>query len=142
MKYCQKCGREIFDEAIVCPGCGCAVGNGEIKTEKQTSTFKKNNMQWIIIVSILFLVFAGVAILLLTSDGFVRASDQYRYLHSDYGQLGKRISASGAIEWQQKVDDVKDTLTSYYVGIGVCGVLALTALVGDILLFFNRKKVK
>ena len=27
MKYCSKCGKEIVDEAIVCPGCGCAVGS-------------------------------------------------------------------------------------------------------------------
>ncbi len=25
MKYCQHCGKEIRDEAVVCPGCGCAV---------------------------------------------------------------------------------------------------------------------
>ena len=25
MKFCQHCGKEIMDEAVVCPGCGCAV---------------------------------------------------------------------------------------------------------------------
>ena len=25
MKYCQKCGKEIVDEAVVCPNCGCSV---------------------------------------------------------------------------------------------------------------------
>lgn len=25
MKYCEKCGKELLDEAVVCPGCGCAV---------------------------------------------------------------------------------------------------------------------
>ena len=25
MKFCQKCGKEIFDDAVVCPGCGCSV---------------------------------------------------------------------------------------------------------------------
>lgn len=25
MKFCQHCGKELFDEAVVCPGCGCAV---------------------------------------------------------------------------------------------------------------------
>ena len=23
MKYCVKCGKELFDEAVICPGCGC-----------------------------------------------------------------------------------------------------------------------
>ncbi len=23
MKYCAKCGKELFDEAVICPGCGC-----------------------------------------------------------------------------------------------------------------------
>ncbi|MBR5569766.1 MAG: zinc ribbon domain-containing protein [Oscillospiraceae bacterium] len=25
MKYCQYCGKELLNEAIFCPGCGCAV---------------------------------------------------------------------------------------------------------------------
>ena len=24
MKYCTHCGKEIMDEAVICPGCGCA----------------------------------------------------------------------------------------------------------------------
>lgn len=24
MKYCSKCGKELMDEAVVCPHCGCA----------------------------------------------------------------------------------------------------------------------
>ena len=24
MKFCSKCGKELHDEAIICPGCGCA----------------------------------------------------------------------------------------------------------------------
>ena len=27
MKFCSKCGKEIVDEAVVCPSCGCAVAN-------------------------------------------------------------------------------------------------------------------
>ena len=27
MKYCTKCGKELMDEAVVCPSCGCAQGN-------------------------------------------------------------------------------------------------------------------
>lgn len=25
MRFCEKCGKEIMDEAVICPGCGCAV---------------------------------------------------------------------------------------------------------------------
>ncbi len=25
--FCSKCGKEILDDAIICPGCGCATGN-------------------------------------------------------------------------------------------------------------------
>ena len=25
MKVCSKCGKELVDEAVVCPACGCAV---------------------------------------------------------------------------------------------------------------------
>lgn len=25
MKFCSHCGKEIMDEAVICPGCGCAV---------------------------------------------------------------------------------------------------------------------
>ncbi len=25
MKYCAKCGKEIMDDAVICPGCGCAI---------------------------------------------------------------------------------------------------------------------
>lgn len=31
MKYCQKCGKEIMDETVICPGCGC-----KVEGEKQT----------------------------------------------------------------------------------------------------------
>ena len=26
MKYCDKCGSELFDDAVICPKCGCATG--------------------------------------------------------------------------------------------------------------------
>ncbi len=35
MKNCQKCGKEIKDEAVVCPECGC-----EVKQSEQTVTDK------------------------------------------------------------------------------------------------------
>ena len=28
MKYCIHCGKEVLDDAIICPGCGCSVQYG------------------------------------------------------------------------------------------------------------------
>lgn len=27
MKYCTKCGNQLLDEAVICPGCGCPAGS-------------------------------------------------------------------------------------------------------------------
>ena len=35
MKFCSKCGKEILDEAVVCPGCGCAVVNAPQPAQAQ-----------------------------------------------------------------------------------------------------------
>lgn len=29
MKYCSHCGKELLDEAVVCPGCGCKAPSKE-----------------------------------------------------------------------------------------------------------------
>ncbi|MBE6732551.1 MAG: zinc ribbon domain-containing protein [Ruminococcaceae bacterium] len=33
MKYCQKCGKELVDEAVICIGCGCAVAKDTISNQ-------------------------------------------------------------------------------------------------------------
>ncbi len=39
MKYCTKCGKELFDEAVICPGCGCAQDNAPATSEKDSKSF-------------------------------------------------------------------------------------------------------
>ena len=39
MKYCFKCGKELVDEAVVCPGCGCAQNNVPAKNQNDSSSF-------------------------------------------------------------------------------------------------------
>lgn len=34
MKYCQKCGKELNDAAVICPGCGCPVNGRTEISEK------------------------------------------------------------------------------------------------------------
>lgn len=36
MKFCAKCGKELFDEAVFCPSCGCPCGSSNIyQTQKK-----------------------------------------------------------------------------------------------------------
>ena len=35
MKYCTYCGKEIMDEAVICPGCGCATSNFKQQTVEE-----------------------------------------------------------------------------------------------------------
>lgn len=37
MKYCTHCGKELFDEAVICVGCGCAVSGYSPKTANNIS---------------------------------------------------------------------------------------------------------
>ncbi len=37
MKYCEKCGNELFDEAVICPKCGCAVRNEKLQKAGELS---------------------------------------------------------------------------------------------------------
>ena len=34
MKYCSHCGKEIMDEAVMCPHCGCAVESNPAVNDK------------------------------------------------------------------------------------------------------------
>ena len=54
MKYCSKCGKEIMDKAVICPGCGCAQennvpGNSVPQIKEALSDIQKevwNNSGW------------------------------------------------------------------------------------------------
>ncbi len=39
MKFCTHCGKEVLDDAIICPACGCSVQyEGKQKTTQATAT--------------------------------------------------------------------------------------------------------
>ena len=39
MKYCSKCGKELMDEAVVCPGCGCAQSGNAVQNQQDSDNF-------------------------------------------------------------------------------------------------------
>lgn len=58
MKYCEKCGNELFDEAVMCPKCGCAAGKSEV--DKQQDEHAKSQIKGAIC------ILAGIAIIIIT----------------------------------------------------------------------------
>lgn len=142
MKYCIRCGKELFDEAVLCVGCGCLIKGRMIEDKKKTSTFVRNKKQWVIVFAIIFVIFTSVTVMLLTSNDFIRTNDYYRYLHSDAGQFGNTLREKYEMQWQKRVEITRDKLIPYYAGIGVCGVVSLTSLVCDIVLLSIKNKDK
>lgn len=50
MRYCEKCGNEIMDEAVVCVHCGCPVYSEQSKaTPKKTVKFRPRHIIFIVI---------------------------------------------------------------------------------------------
>ena len=39
--FCQKCGKEINDEAVICVHCGCAVSGKKVVEKTDSSTSNK-----------------------------------------------------------------------------------------------------
>ena len=141
MKYCSKCGKELLDEAVVCPGCGCSMDN-KSNLQNSVSTFKRNRKQWIIAFSVLFVVFALITTMILTSDGFDDAIDMYQYRTSSFGTLGVNLGSESLQEWEREVKNEKTKIIWYCVASGVCGIFAVTFLTGDIILIVLKKKEK
>ena len=55
--YCTTCGKEVLDEAVICPGCGCILKK-EDKKKEVTSSENNKKEKTAIILGILGIVFA------------------------------------------------------------------------------------
>ena len=66
MKFCQKCGKEIMDEAVVCPGCGCAIKNDVAPTKIAVPKSAKS-AQIFGILSVLLLAPFGIPAIILAN---------------------------------------------------------------------------
>lgn len=66
MKYCSKCGKEIMDEAVICPNCGCATTTdaGKGKTEVPKSAKSASVLG---ILSLLLLAPLGIPAIILAN---------------------------------------------------------------------------
>ncbi len=65
MKYCSHCGKELLDEAVICPNCGCATGyraSGQAQGNRASLVAELANK--VKINGIIWLCIAGVQIIL------------------------------------------------------------------------------
>ena len=70
MKYCEKCGKELFDEAVICPGCGCSVSGNSQKSN--TDVYYKQLSNRVKINGIIWICIAGIQLILaMTVDWFL-----------------------------------------------------------------------
>ena len=57
MKFCCHCGKEIMDEAVICPGCGCSV---QTVNNAQKGEVDQSVSVGLVILSLLFPLFGGI----------------------------------------------------------------------------------
>ena len=57
MKFCCHCGKEIMDEAVICPGCGCSVQTAN--STQIVEVDKSVSAGWVIL-SLLFPLVGGI----------------------------------------------------------------------------------
>lgn len=68
MKFCSKCGKEIMDEAVICPGCGCST-NGVQEAIKAVEVPKKAKTAQVFgVLSILLLAPFGIPAIILANQ--------------------------------------------------------------------------
>lgn len=59
MKYCEKCGNELLDEAIMCPKCGCSVG-GKQPTKQQDEHARNQAKGAIMIIAAIAIILGAI----------------------------------------------------------------------------------
>lgn len=88
MKYCTHCGKQLLDEAVVCPGCGCAV-NAVYQQPAENSNIVNtladrvmiNGIIWIVIgaLQILFALFVNWFVLIVGILNLISAIKDIQY---------------------------------------------------------------
>lgn len=77
MKFCVKCGKELMDDSIVCPGCGNTVGAAEVdvKQPKRPKSKKKRIICCVLIPIISLVLVVGVLAILILPHPDLKMKD-------------------------------------------------------------------
>ena len=114
--FCSKCGKEIDDEAIVCPACGCATKNySELEqSKKYDEDFELQKLKSFSNTSIICAILIPIIGLIMSIVGLVKA-----------GQINERmLSNSGTIQYKKyKKLFVLSIILSIFAAFGWCVLL-------------------
>lgn len=78
MKYCAKCGKELMDEAVICPDCGERC-NGECVSNPTNKRIVKVNIKKTLISNIIPMLFLVVGLLMVIEGVDLGVPSDYLY---------------------------------------------------------------
>lgn len=82
MKYCSHCGKELAEEAVICPNCGCAVDGVTAKKSSESNSD---------IIAILGLVFSFISSIV----GLVLSIIAYKSAVAEDNKRNKNFAVAG-----------------------------------------------
>ena len=57
MKFCQHCGKEILDQAVICPNCGCSV---QVANNTQVTEVDQSVSAGLVVLAVLIPLFGVI----------------------------------------------------------------------------------
>lgn len=144
MKYCTHCGKELFDEAVMCPGCGIMVSAPVMpqkKVKERKPVDKKKVIKVTLISAVTFLVLTGGIFGFIVFSNYSRAQSletqlvgkTYEYKGTDevtgaYSVCWLSFSEGGEYRCEVadfSIEDVQQTTGSYSVEASLDGTAKL-----------------
>lgn len=95
MKYCTKCGKELMDEAVICPNCGCAVAginvNNGMASNQQIGESKASTAFMLSVIGLFVCGFLGII-------GIAKANESKNYTGGEFCPKAKKAFVIGIID--------------------------------------------
>ena len=60
MAFCSKCGKEIMDEAVICPGCGCPVAGKATTYSQKRDVLVDDKVKGVLVAVSILIPIAGI----------------------------------------------------------------------------------
>lgn len=138
MKFCEKCGKEILEDAVVCPNCGCAVKKEEVKKEVNYADLVKGSSTTNIIGIIVLAVGIIVGLFLSVLVGCILCLAAEFIILSPRNKLNKAIKQNNQPITDKKAFKAESKRIQKEVGqqngaFKVSMVFAIIALIGVVL---------